>query len=141
MKNKGWQTVKFKQYLKSDKEKIYICSRYRGNTPAEIEFNKKVARYFCRQLITMGYMPIAVHLYFTQFLDDNNDIERNIGINLGIENLKECDGYLKIVIDGIESEGMSEESQIIQEIRLPGKTLNYTRTEIEKLVGASAVEK
>ena len=42
-------------------------------------------------LIHLGLLPIAPHIYFTQFLNDNDETQRLIGIKMGIELLKECD--------------------------------------------------
>ena len=42
-------------------------------------------------LIGTGYIPIAPHLYFPQFLDDNDQYERIKGIKMGVELMKECD--------------------------------------------------
>ena len=42
-------------------------------------------------MLTYGVLPIAPHIYFTQFLDDDVPSERELGINAGIELLKDCD--------------------------------------------------
>ena len=45
----------------------------------------------CRILSTLGFLPLAPHLYFTQFLKDEEKQERNTGIQLGMQWLEEAD--------------------------------------------------
>jgi hypothetical protein len=54
-----------------------------------------------------GNIPIAPHVYFTQFLDENSEEERTLGISMGIELLKMCD-ELRVCGDKI-TEGMKME--------------------------------
>ena len=35
-------------------------------------------------------IPIAPHLLFPQFLDDNDEAERELGIKMGLELLRDC---------------------------------------------------
>ena len=49
-------------------KKIFICSPYRGDEKKNLE---NVKRY-CRDAAYDG-IPIALHLYFTQFLDEKYD--------------------------------------------------------------------
>ena len=65
-------------------KKIYICSPYRDNP----EYNTKVALRAAEAVTMINCMPIVPHIYFTQFLDENNQDQRNFGINCGIELLK-----------------------------------------------------
>ena len=68
-------------------EKVFICSPMKG----DVEKNLKLAKFAARGLIGSGYIPIAPHLYFPQFLDDNDQYERIKGIKMGVELMKECD--------------------------------------------------
>ena len=69
-------------------KKIYVCSALRGG----IDENIQKARVYCEYVAKEhGHIPIAPHIYFTQFLDDNNDSEREFGINAGLSLLLECD--------------------------------------------------
>ena len=45
---------------------VYICSPYAG----DIETNTAAARRYCRFAVEAGYIPIAPHLLFPQFLND-----------------------------------------------------------------------
>jgi len=53
---------------------VFICSPYRpvGEDP-ETELRKNIdqAKRACRLAVSRGLIPLAPHLYFTQFLDDN----------------------------------------------------------------------
>lgn len=67
-------------------KKVYICSPYRGN----IEANTANARAYCREAIMRGYNPIAPHLYYPQFLNEDAPIERQFGLFCGLYLLREC---------------------------------------------------
>src|SRR5699024_6486727 len=69
-------------------EKVFICSNYSG----DVETNVKNALYWCKEKTNQGYLQIAPHLYFPQFLDDDISRERESGIVWGIDILNECDG-------------------------------------------------
>ena len=69
-------------------KKIYVCSRYAGDT----EKNTADARRYCGYVVKeCGAIPIAPHIYFTQFLDDDNPGEREFGCLAGLQLLSECD--------------------------------------------------
>lgn len=69
-------------------KKVFICSALRGN----LQVNITKAEEYCRWAIrTDGVLPIAPHLYFTRFLDDDSPAERELSICAGLELLKECD--------------------------------------------------
>ena len=68
-------------------KKVFICSNYRG----DVETNVKNALYWCKEATNQGYLPIAPHLYFPQFLDDDIPSERESGITWGIDILSDCD--------------------------------------------------
>ena len=58
---------------------IYICSPYSG----DVERNVIAARRYSRFAVDQGYIPIAPHLLFPQFLDDSNETERSLGLFFG----------------------------------------------------------
>lgn len=115
------------------KDKVYIISRYSG-TAKEVAFNKKVARYYCRKLVAEGKVPIAPHLYYTQFLDDQFEDDRNKGLDLGLLALQECQEYMAVIVDGIISRGMSGELEEAKVLGLPGHIVNVTKREIKELM-------
>lgn len=65
---------------------IYICSPYRGNTAA----NAKAAQKYCRQVIEQGDIPVAPHLYFPQFVNDNDLKEREQALKIGLRLINYC---------------------------------------------------
>ena len=67
---------------------IFICSPYRG----DITQNTENAKHYCKTVIkSTGKIPIAPHLYFPQFLDDNDTAERELGIRAGLKLMKDCE--------------------------------------------------
>lgn len=62
---------------------VFVCSPYRGKTATHTDANARRARAICRALSLGGHVPIAPHVYFTQFLDDTVEAERNDGIKGG----------------------------------------------------------
>ena len=59
---------------------VYICSPFSGDT----ERNIKRAQDFCRFALEKGNIPLAPHLMFPQFMDDNNEKERDLAIFMDI---------------------------------------------------------
>ena len=120
------------------KNLIYICSPYRPRADnekeraIELEQNLKVARDACTLAAYRGHIPVAPHLYFPQFLDDNKPIERYCGTNMGLELLGSCT-ELWIITPRI-SEGMSAEIKAARKKNIP--VLIFTsRGRFEKYTG------
>lgn len=65
---------------------VYICSPY----ARDVETNVQKARRYCRFAVDKGYIPIAPHLLFTQFLNDDNPKERQLGIFFGNAVMSKC---------------------------------------------------
>jgi hypothetical protein len=84
--------------------RVYICSRYAG----DIERNLKVALALCRMAVEAGLAPFAPHLVYTQFLDDGDTAQREIGISLALRFLEVCDIVWVYVGEGV-SDGMRRE--------------------------------
>lgn len=102
--------------------KIFVCSPYRGDVKKNLE---NVKRY-CRDVSYDG-MPIAPHLYFTQFLDERYD--RYKGMSWGKSLLAECK-EMRVYADEV-SEGMIEEVQEARRLRIPIKFFNADMEEIK----------
>ncbi len=58
---------------------VYICSPYAGDVTANVEN----ARRYSRFAVDAGYIPIAPHLLFPQFLNDADPKERQLGLFFG----------------------------------------------------------
>lgn len=95
-------------------KQVYICSPCRG----DYERNIAKAQEFCKEAVMLGVLPIAPHVYFTQFLDDTNPDERRVGLSLGLELLKQCD---EVWVYGIEnpSAGMRTEITTAKDLGIP----------------------
>lgn len=65
---------------------VYICSPYAG----DVETNVQKARRYCRFAVDKGYIPIAPHSLFTQFLNDDSPKERQLGIFFGNAVMSKC---------------------------------------------------
>lgn len=115
-------------------DKVYIISRYRAFTESGMEFNRRVARYFCRKVVLEGKIPVAPHLFYTQFLDESQEKERQIGLDIGLKELREADEFLLILIDGKISEGMYAEIREATKEGKRGRIICMTRKEIEEVM-------
>lgn len=119
-------------------KRIYIISRYKAHTRRGRRFNERVARYFCRQVVEAGDQPLAPHLFYTQFMNDNDPKERQRGLRFGLEDLKAADEFLLVLIDGRISEGMAGELAELSRGHGPqqGRLISLTRKEMEKQLRA-----
>lgn len=124
-------------------KKIFVCSPYRPL--AETEESRKVeresnlhrAKTACRILTTLGFMPLAPHLYFTTFLEDGVKRERENGIRLGLQWLEEADEVW--VFGDTISEGMAVEIARAKELAKPVRNLPEPSRMVELLIkGISA---
>lgn len=65
---------------------VYICSPYAG----DVEGNVENARKYSKAAVTAGYLPIAPHLLFPQFMDDTVSKERELGMFFGNILMSKC---------------------------------------------------
>jgi hypothetical protein len=65
---------------------VYICSPYAGDTKK----NVRQARKYSRFAVSKGYIPLAPHLLFPQFLNDGNSQERKLGLFFGNVLMSKC---------------------------------------------------
>lgn len=76
---------------------VFICSPYRPTAKDvedqtdELESNIDRARKACGIAATLGFMPLAPHLYFTQFLNDGDKQQREKGMAYGMQWLERAD--------------------------------------------------
>lgn len=98
-------------------KRVFICSPYKG----KIEENVKKAREFCRYAWQLGKAPIAPHLYFPQFLNDNSEEERQMGLEVSKELLLKC-SELWVFGDCI-SDGMKQEIELAKLYNIPIKKI------------------
>lgn len=84
------------------RKKVFICSPFRG----DMEGNARRAALYSRMACEQGYLPIAPHLLFPQFLDEGIEVERQLGISMGMELLLDCE---EVWVFGKATEGMQAE--------------------------------
>lgn len=92
-----------KQSLRAFRPIVYICSPFSG----DVETNVANARRYSRYAVDKGYIPMAPHLLFPQFLDDTNPKERELGLEFGkaiIEKCSEVWVFGKHISSGMEAE-------------------------------------
>ena len=65
---------------------VFICSPYAG----QVEKNIEKARRYSRIAVDRGFIPVAPHLLFPQFLNDSLEEERQLGIFMGLVMLTKC---------------------------------------------------
>lgn len=82
---------------------VYICSPYVGDVAGNI----KAAQSYCRFAVKEGYIPIAAHLHFTQFMSDEDPKERRLGMSFGNVLMDKCNEVW--VFGDHFSEGMQAE--------------------------------
>jgi len=100
-------------------KRVFICSKYAG----DIEHNVEVTQALCRMAIKAGHAPFAPHLLYTQFLDEDDQCERNLGISLGLQFMEACDEVWAYVGEGV-SEGLRRE---MKQARCLGKPVVILR--------------
>ena len=104
---------------------VYICSPYRPvlSDPIlranELVDNLKLARDACTLAVFRGYEPIAPHLYYPQFLNDEDENERALGMELGMKALERCQEVW--IVSLRISSGMSAEIRKAKELSIPVK--------------------
>ncbi|BFK28428.1 hypothetical protein NSB24_07520 [Blautia coccoides] len=84
------------------RKKIFICSPFRG----DVKGNSAKAAGYCRRAYEEGCLPIAPHLLFPQFLNEDSLKERVDGIAMGMDLLLGCD---EMWVFGEATEGMEQE--------------------------------
>ena len=103
-----------KQYLPL----VYIASLFAGNT----ERNTERARGYCRFAVSKGCIPLAPHLLYPQFMDDDDRETRERGIFFALVLLGKCD-ELWVFGERI-SEGMEREIAKAKKRNMPIRYFN-----------------
>lgn len=103
---------------------VYICSPLSG----AVELNQEKARRYCRFAVDNGYIPLAPHIYFTQFMDDRIAKERELALFMDIVLLSKC-SELWVFGDTI-SKGMAIE---IEKAKRKGQPIRYFTNELKEV--------
>ena len=100
---------------------VYICSPFAG----DIKSNLMKARNYCRFAVDSGFMPIAPHLLFPQFMNDSD--ERDEAMHMDIILLGKCEEVW--VIGDRLSKGMAIE---LEQAQWWGKHIRYFDEEMKE---------
>lgn len=103
---------------------VFICSPYAGDTKKNTSAAKKYSRF----AVSQGAIPIAPHLLFTQFLRDDDRVERMLGLRFGEVLMSKCQ---EVWVFGSKiSDGMRQE---IARAKRKGYTLRYFTEECREV--------
>lgn len=121
-------------------KKVFICSPFASTAKDKDEKRKEVidniknAQAASLYAVLEGDIPYTPHLYFPQFLDDNDQDCRELGQLLGLMWLKECDELW--VIGRHISEGMKKEIEMAKKLDIPVRHYVFKRTREERILDA-----
>ncbi|MEW6866063.1 DUF4406 domain-containing protein [Trueperella pyogenes] len=94
---------------------VYICSPYSG----DVEANLVVARAFCARAVASNKIPLAPHLHYPQFMNDNDPSERELAMFFNRVLLSKCEAIW--VYTARVSAGMRAEIEWAHHLDLPVK--------------------
>jgi len=103
---------------------VFICSKFAG----DVERNVYNARRYSKFAVDNNVIPIAPHLLFPQFMDDNNPAQRELGIFFGLVLMNKCEAVW--VFGSTPSNGMSIEIAKAKKRNLPIRYFNELCQEI-----------
>mgnify|MGYP001051165719 CR=1 FL=1 len=115
---------KEKRSLRAFRPIVYICSPYAG----DIEKNVNAARRYSRFAVEKGFIPVAPHLLFPQFMDDTDPQERKLGLFFGNALMSKCSEVW--VFGSTISPGMQVE---IKRARWKNYRLRYFTEDLEEV--------
>ena len=97
---------------------VYIASPFAGDT----QRNAERARGYCRLAVSKGCIPLAPHLLYPQFMDDDDRETRELAIFFALVLLGKCD---EIWVFGERiSEGMEREIAKARKRNMPIRYFN-----------------
>lgn len=103
---------------------VFICSPLAG----EVEKNIENAKHYSRFVVGKGAIPFAPHLLYPQFLDDNDEVQRSLGIFFGLVLMGKCEEVW--VFGGTLSKGMRLE---IAKAKKRNMTIRYWNEDCEEV--------
>jgi hypothetical protein len=105
---------------------VYICSPY----ASDVERNTKRAQDFCRFAVAKNAIPLAPHLLFPQFMDDNNPEERERAMIFNRILQGKCDEVW--VLGSYISEGMRRELTLASKRNQPIRWFDLNFQEVTR---------
>lgn len=103
-------------------KRVFICSRLRPDERHSLKQNIRRASLGCATAMVRGYAPIAPHLMYLHFLDDNVPFDREAGIRAGLALLPVCDELWQW--GATVSEGMAMEIALAKKLDIPIRIFN-----------------
>lgn len=95
------------------KKMVYVASPVKG----DLLVNMERAKVYCRYAIMQGVIPVLPHLMYLGSLNDEDPLERDIGMGLGVQLLRMCNELW--VFGQLISEGMLAEIEVAKQIGIP----------------------
>jgi len=97
---------------------VFICSPFAG----DMLQNTKRARQYCHFAVEKGAIPFAPHLHYPQFLNDQDEEQRSLGLFFGTVWLAKCDELW--AFGGHQSKGMKMEIAKARKMGIPVRFFN-----------------
>ena len=104
---------------------VYICSPYSGN----VALNVTNARIYCKYAVDNEYIPIAPHLLFPQFMNDEESTDRELAMFMNMVLLSKCEELW--VFGNTISQGMGQEIEKAEKRRMKIRYFDYELKEVE----------
>lgn len=120
-------------------KKIFVCSPYRPTAEnlrcqkSQLEANIDRAKTACRILSTLGFLPLAPHLYFTQFLkDEENRYSQTLTVIPLTSKMKKLELPTHVVLtkehcEMLKAEQMEDSVLLIEQITTIDRSALYSR--------------
>ena len=106
---------------------VYICSPFSG----DVESNVERTKHFCRFALKSGQIPLAPHLMFTQFVDDNDPDERGLALFMDIVLMGKCQELW--VLGDVITGGMKVEIETAKRRRQPIRYFSSNFEEVSQV--------
>lgn len=107
------KSIKKEEAQKNYMPLTYVCSPYSGN----VKENVANARKYSRFTLEKGCIPMTPHLLYPQFMDDDDNAERELSRHINYVLLGNCDELW--VFGNKLSGGMVHEIEIAEKRKLP----------------------
>ena len=111
---------------------VYVCSPFSG----DVEVNIENARRYSRFAVDSGCIPITPHLFFPQFMNDEDPAERTLAIIMDLILLSKCTEIW--VFGDTISNGMSKEIEKAKRKNMPIRYFTTKCEEVKKNVTANS---
>lgn len=105
---------------------VYICSPYAG----DVENNMRKARVYSRFAVENNAIPVTPHLLYPQFMNDDNESEREMSMHFNYVLLGKCTELW--VFGGVISRGMAREIDVAKKRKMKIRWFDYAMKEVNE---------